>query len=396
MKILHINTFNTGGAANSCLRLHQALLLAGIESKVLLRNKTSEKIAEVYEIWDQFNYVRKGQQLLRQKKYDRKNAEVLSQFAPVDELFSFPESIWDLTRHPLFEWADIIHLHWVAGFLDYPSFFETCKKKIVWTLHDEEPFSGGFHYPPSVDASGFTGLIEKSLHIKEAALKGQTIQVVTPSEYLSEESKKSRLFARFDHQVIRYCLDDQVFHYRAKEAARKALDLSTDKQMILFVSDALDYPRKGFASLKKAMELLDNEEVVLCAIGQTDQRESRENVIYLGHVSSEETIAEVYAAADVLVVPSVIDNLPNTVLEAHCCGTPVIGFNSGGIPEMIQPTNGIVCEPNAQALAAAIKSGLETSWNREEISQLAHEAYAQERCASTYRNLYAKLLSEPV
>lgn len=388
MKVLHINTYSTGGAAKACLRLHEALLDAGVDSKVLVRNKTVDSTREVYEVWEELNYFEKGKKYLAQKQLEKKQQKIRNSLGPVDELFSFPESIWDLTQHPLFEWADVIHLHWVAGFVDYKTFFANSNKKIVWTIHDEEPFSGGFHYPPNLSASGYNDLIKEHVSLKENVFKNQVIMVVSPSQFLADKSKESALFSAFDHAVIKNCADTKNYVYQNKETSRKTLGLPLDKKIILFVSDSLGYPRKGYAQLVEATSSLLGETTILCTVGKQKGNENTEGIVHLGSFDSEEKMSLGYAAADLLVVPSLMDNLPNTISEALCCGAPVVAFNSGGIGEMISSENGVLCEPEPNKLKQEIERALNRNWKRQKISLANIEIYSKEQCASGYLNLY--------
>ncbi|MFT6981376.1 MAG: glycosyltransferase involved in cell wall biosynthesis [Crocinitomicaceae bacterium] len=391
MKILHVNTYNTGGAAKACLRLHEALLDNGVDSKVLVRNKTVHSTREVYEVWEELNYIEKGKKYLAQKQLDKKQQKIIKVLGPADELFSFPESIWDLTTHPLFEWADIIHLHWVAGFVDYKTFFTNSNKQIVWTIHDEEPFSGGFHYPPNLSISSYDDRIKEHLSIKENAFKNQAITVVSPSQFLADKSKGSALFSSFDHEVIKNCADTKNYFYQDKETSRKQLGLPLDNKMILFVSGTLDYTRKGYAQLLEATPSLLDETTILCTVGRQNGVVSMDTAVHLGSFDSEEKMSQAYAAADLLVVPSLMDNLPNTISEALCCGVPIVAFNTGGIPEMINNESGILCEADVNSLEDALNRGLKMEWNREGISKIGHRLFGQEECAVKYIEVYSKV-----
>lgn len=386
MKILHINTYDTGGAGKACLRLHGALIEQGVESKVLLRNKTQEA-EDVYEIWEEHNSIVKGKKYLEQKNKERKEASIIKKHGFTGELFSFPLSIWDITAHPLYEWADIIHLHWVAGFVDYPTFFSKNKKRIVWTLHDEEPFSGGVHYPPPKSDDEYKNLIAEHLKIKETAFLNQDITVVSPSRYLKEKSSKSALFSSYNHFNIKNCTDTKVFNYLEKSAARNQLGLPLDKQIILFVADTMKYPRKGFSLLEEALTDFPLENVLLCTAGK-GKINVESGTLHMGDVASEVQMHLLYAAADLFVIPSLMDNLPNTIAESLCSGTPVVGCNVGGIPEMIEPEFGLLCDLDARHLSESIKKAMGSAWNRERISELNGRRYSQKKCAEAYLEIY--------
>jgi hypothetical protein len=160
MKILLVNTYDNGGAANACIRLHQGLLNQGVASKLLLLHKTKDieksylfkKNPETnnrsrsyyfkriqHKIAKKWNFTFLKPRLSKEEVFFKKRAAGL-------ELFSSPYSKYDITNSPLYQEADIINLHWVAGFLDYESFFKKNKKPVIWTLHDMHPFTGGEHY----------------------------------------------------------------------------------------------------------------------------------------------------------------------------------------------------------------------------------------------------------
>jgi len=149
VNIVHISTSDDGGAGLCALRIHEALLKASMNSKMLCKYKTSGA-PEVYTCLP----IKKNtfQKILfkiglrsKREKIELRIKEIAKKIP--DVFYSSPFSKYDLAEHPLVKNADIIHLHWIAGFLDYPSFFSKCKdKKIIWTVHDENIFFGGFHY----------------------------------------------------------------------------------------------------------------------------------------------------------------------------------------------------------------------------------------------------------
>ena len=385
MKVLHINTYDTGGAAKACLRLHTALLNEDVESKVLVRNKSLDT-PKVYEIWEELNTIRKGKKFLEQKKWDRMQTKIIDELGHTGELFSFPESIWDITAHPLYDWADIIHLHWVAGFVDWSTFFPRNTKKIVWTLHDEEPFLGGFHYPPMESVSPYLNLIEEHLVIKKKALTNTEITVVSPSTFLSARSAESMLFSAYQHHVIKNCTNTKAFKFIDQKLARKELNLPLDKKIVLFVADDMNYPRKGLPILLNALRTEDD--LILSTVGKGSIGES-ENSIHYGRVESEERMNLIYASADLFVIPSLMDNLPNTIAESLCSGTPVVGFNVGGIPEMVDTECGIVCDKSSVNLKEEIRNALKKNWSNEVLAQQAVQTYSPVLCAQKYKAIYS-------
>jgi len=134
MKILIVNTYDSGGAANACLRLHEGLLQVGVDSKALIKRK-EKPLPQTFKFQKTYNRINKFQILkekvilffrvmgILNKPKASQNQLFLKQRQSGLELFSFPQSEFDITCSPLYQEADIINLHWVANFLDYESFF---------------------------------------------------------------------------------------------------------------------------------------------------------------------------------------------------------------------------------------------------------------------------------
>lgn len=296
------------------------------------------------------------------------------------EVYSFPTSDFDLSQHPLVKQADIIHLHWVNNFLDYPTFFEKVKKPIIWTLHDMNLFQGGFHYEDDQQRNAlvFEELDQKLKIIKEKALANvQSLQIVCPSKWLMTASKSSSIGSNFDHFHIFNGLDLDIFNPKDKLTVRAAYQLPPNQLLFLFVAEKLGNPRKGFDLLLQVIQSLEGrKDILFCAIGELDAKAKQENILELGYIREEAKLAELYAASDAVILPSREDNLPNVMLEAMACGTPVIGFPIGGVPEVvITGQTGILAqEVTVDALKAAI---LDFADRRIELDRNAIRAFAE-------------------
>jgi len=421
MKILHINTYDTGGAGKACVRLHQGLLEQGVDSKLLLLYQSDKELMHSYQyippLPGNFEKIKRKASFFFKElhlssgkdKYDKR--EVLQNRPEGFELFSFPDTPYNITQHPLYLEADIINLHWTAGFLDYRSFFKKTLKKIVWTLHDMNPFTGGCHY--SGDCIGFEGncflcpqllnsidsnYSHKILRTKIQAIKSKTHLTVVPiSKWLLNQSMKSILFSKFDHVQIPNGLDPDLFKPAVQKSSREELGLPVDKKIILFVADSLNNKRKGFALLLNAIEQLgERDDIALCVVGDSSAIQFKlKSLFELGRIVDEQLLCSVYSAADVFVIPSLEDNFPNTVLEALMCGTPVIGFPVGGIKEIIQDQhNGYLCDSaDIGSLLKALNMFLDnpSRFKGEEIRKAALQRYTQKIQAEKYVELYKSI-----
>jgi glycosyltransferase involved in cell wall biosynthesis len=422
LKILLVNTFDHGGAANSCFRLRRGLLNVGIDVKLLLQKKTKNfssvevaqpllpKISRTHKARKALRKVLKEFNLYKNKAPDQ--VPFLWKRASQLEMFSYPNSNFDLTASNFYDEAEIINLHWVANFLDFKSFFKKNQKPVVWTLHDMNPFTGGEHY-----AELFTGIDENGLPIKrvlsdfereefkkvierkkEAIIDFKNLTIVAPSQWLADKARKSEVFKGRPVYCIPNGLDHETFTPRDKAFCRELLNIPLDKKMILFVADSISIHRKGFLFLKRAIQQLKRKDVIFCAVGNNDLDFGKDkDIIQLGSINDERLMSVVYSAADVFVIPSLMDNLPNTVLESLMCGTPVIGFPTGGIPEMVEHQfNGLITnEISVPALAQTIDKFLEepNHFDREKIREDAIKKYDQKVQAQKYQALFEEILS---
>lgn len=425
MKVLLVNTSDSGGAANSCRRLHLGLLEEGVTSNVLLRFKKNNwpKSVSFTQSHKKLTFLdkveNKAKRILKELKLyshidvsKRKQQHFLSQRDRNLEMFSFPNSDCDITNSEFFKEADIINLHWVANFLDYRSFFEINKKPVVWTLHDMNPFTGGEHYVEEflgIDTAGYQikrNLSEEEIKIanenlelkKEIFSKVSNLTVVTPSEWMAEEARKSQIFKKVKVYCIPNGVDTSIYSSRDKKYSKELFGIPKNKRVVLFVADSISNNRKGFVFLKRAFEQLSDPNLVLCVIGDKNTDLSFvENIYELGPIFDERLMSIVYSAADVFVIPSLMDNLPNTVIESLVCGTPVIGFPVGGIPDMIQDgINGFITkEVSVDSLVETLKKFLSNPncFNGVEIRNNAVKKYDQSIQSQKYIDLFNNVIN---
>ncbi len=404
MNILHINTTDSGGAAKAMIRLHEGLLQRGVSSKVLtLYHQPSSYPKKVFPFHNgHHSLIDKARYSLLYRIDHYKKKQALKNKLTNYEMFSFPSSIYDLHKHPLVKEADLIHLHWVGGFLDYDTFFRQMDKPIVWTLHDLNPFSGGFHYANDSlnHQDEFAEIEREHLKIKKNALLScQNLNIICLSRWIKQVSEKTEIFKDFTHHLIANGLDVDVFHPRPKALLRKKLGLPPDKKILLFVADNIHNERKGFQYLQKALTQLHRNDFVCLLVGNDEQPLEEDYFLPLHFISEESELAEVYAAADVCIVPSLEDNLPNTVLEAMASALPVIGFEVGGIPDMVlHNQNGfLVPLRDSQMLAQRIEEMLCNDAMRERFGdkarKIAEEYYSIKRQSSQCLALYEDILN---
>ncbi|MGL4503764.1 MAG: glycosyltransferase family 4 protein, partial [Planktothrix sp.] len=314
---------------------------------------------------------------------------------------------------------DIINLHWVEwGFLQIET-LPKFGKPLVWTLHDMWAFTGGCHYSQECDRyQGFCGACPQ-LHSssnkdlsgwvwqrKAKAWKNLNLTIVTPSSWLADCARSSSLFQERRVEVIPNGLDTEKYKPIERRLARNLLKLPQEKHLLLFGAvSATSDPRKGFHLLQSALELLSQsgwqDQIELVVFGSSEPSNPPDlgfKIHYLGRFYDDISLALVYAAADVFIAPSIQDNLPNTIMEALACGTPCVGFNIGGIPEMIEhEQNGYLAQPyKIEDLARGIGWSIENQERHQKLSSRAREKaeqeFTQQIQASRYLSLFAEVL----
>ena len=361
MKITILSTFdNFGGAAIATSRLNKALNNNGLLSNMLVQNKKGnlpnvESIAQ--------NWFQKKLALLR-FALDRYQFAFYEKNKDVRFIFSQAKIGVDISNHSLIQQSDIIHLHWINfGFLSLNSFGKLfiTNKPIVWTLHDMWVFTGGCHY--SRECTNYerncgncvqflknpseNDLSNQVWQRKKEIFSRANLTIVTCSEWLAQKTRESSLLKDKTIISIPNPIDTDVFRPIEKSIARGNFKLSPDKKYILFGAVKISDVRKGFAYFAEAISIINEQLIInnidlvnieIIIFGQAEASDFEGlpfKVNILGKLSDLETIATAYSAASVFVSPSIEDNLPNTIMESMACGTPVVGFDVGGIPEMI-------------------------------------------------------------
>ena len=245
--------------------------------------------------------------------------------------------------------ADLVHLHLIAAGMLKIEDIAKIKKPLVWTFHDMSAMTGGWHYQgdPNLreQEQAFNKHNERGILRRLKAWKDLNLTLVCPSQWLAQEARDSRVFCGKEVSVIPYAIDEKSYQPHDRALAREMLGLPEQGRYIAFAAmSATSDQRKGFAHLKEVTELVrelpahEREDWRLLIVG-ADEPELPEDlglpVHYLGTLRDDVSLSLVYSAADVFLAPSRQDNLPNTVIESLSCGTPVVAFDIGGMPDMI-------------------------------------------------------------
>ncbi len=338
-------------------------------------------------------------------------------------LFSLANTGERLTRNRHVMEADVIHLHWInAGFLSLRSLRELLQmgKPVVWTFHDMWPFTGGCHYAldcreytrecgtcPYLKRPGKRDLSHRLWKKKEKLFRSSEVTVITPSSWLQECVKASSLLRHWEVTTIHNPVDPDLFKPRGREESCAKLGLDPSKKYILFGAATMKNVLKGFNYFLEAIRILAEDpeipgDVEILLFGKTRGDVSRafpmpaRNIAF---VQSVHSIVDLYGAAHLFVIPSLQDNLPNTIIESMLCGTPVVGFRTGGIPEMIEhKVNGYLAAGKSSADLASGMKWILTRDAYEDLSaetrRIALERFSREASVEKHLDLYSKLLNE--
>lgn len=412
MKVLIVNTSErTGGAAVAARRLMEALKNNGVKAKMLVRDKTTENINVVQQpnaFLRKWNFLRERLSIFLRNGFNR------------EHLFdvSIANTGQDITSLPEFDEAKVIHIHWTnQGMLSVKDIEKILKsgKRVVWTMHDMWAFTGICHYTGSCDkyktecgqcpqifSNRDKDLSTKIFRKKKKAYEYSRITFVGCSNWIADKAKQSQIV--YNHRVVHIpnAINVNTFCMKSKYDSRIKLGLPVDKKLILFASMKVTDKRKGANHIVEACEIIRRkysdkvEDIALVVFGkQSEELKAQIHlpVYSLPFISNEKEIADIYCSADVFVIPSLQENLPNMVMESMSCGTPCVGFNVGGIPEMIDHLrNGYVAEyMSSQDIAEGI---IWTMYNDdyEEISALARSkvlsTYSESIVARQYIDIY--------
>lgn len=408
MKVLHVNTSATsGGAAIAAQRIIHAEQQAGIEATLLTRHDASpvlglyHKAVERLSIWVQEGF----------RKKNLWSIDTATQGS-------------DITHQRDYREADIIHLHWVNQAmlsLDQLEQIFRSGKPVVWTLHDMWPFTGICHHADNCTAWADGSACHRDCplntrlahHTYERKLKAfahaTNLTLVGCSEWLAGLAAQSPLLRGHKITAIPNPIDTDFYapSQEPKLQLRQAIGLENDLPAVLFVAYKATDPQKGLSFLLEAMK---DEEVNIVVVGQHSESVSlptgsKAHIHPMGLVTDVQLMRSLYRGCDVLAMPTLRDNLPNTIVEAMSCALPCVGFEIGGLPEMIEHReNGYLAHyRDVASLREGILSVLQSragnphnfpSYSSLSLAcrQKAQNSYSEAAVATRYKALYAEAL----
>ena len=419
MRVLIVNTSERiGGAAIAAGRLVEALKNNGIKAKMLVREKQTDRLSVIglkKNGWRVWQFIWERVLIWKENRFKKHNL-----FA-VD----IANTGTDITAIPEFQAADIIHLHWInQGMLSLNDIRKILQsgKPVVWTMHDMWPCTGICHHARKCDkyhqechhcpyiykGGGKKDLSNQVFKKKKEIYQLAPVTFVTCSRWLKDRASQSALLNGHTIIDIPNPINTNLFKPQNALEARNRIGLPTDKKLILFGSVKVTDKRKGIDYFVESCKLLAEmhpelkEELGVVVYGKNSEQLKPLipfQVFPLDFISTEKDLVNIYNAVDLYVTPSLEENLPTTIMEAMACGVPCVGFNVGGIPEMIDHLhNGYVAEYKS---AKDLANGIIWTLNESEYQTLSEEAcrkavsnYSESTIAKKYIDIYNKITGD--
>lgn len=428
MIVDQINVDLTGGAGIAARRLHHALQQQGIDSRFWYLQ--SHSLKQLDPSYHSLNAVRPGDSItknfgIKLREWQQRLLHRVRRLYYLKgrrqrrDYFSSPEDHRRFAYQREHMQGNLLHLHWISRQVDWPTLLNSIPEElpVVWTFHDMNVLTGGCHHAddcerfrtvccecPILSRPGPTDLAHRNFILKRELLARLNLHVVLPSRWLENLARQSPIVANAKSiQTIFNGLDISVFRPQVKALARAALGIPTNSLLLAYGADSLKNRRKGIVEFMGAVERLPgNISARLLLFGKDFPPvvSSRFPTHHVGYVTDPSEQARIYSAADLFVMPSHAENMPQTVIESLACGTPVVAFDVGGIPEVVRPqeTGMLAKRFDVDELSARISWLADHPELRQRMGiagrRLVEREFDHLRQTNRYLSLYERLIAD--
>ncbi len=402
MKVLQINYSDYahgGGGAIAMHRLYQGLKNAGIDCKILCNTKTLD--------------ITDSQKIPYSPRLEHQLWRITSKFG-LNDIHCIRS--FNIRKHEFYLNADILNFHIIhSGYFSYLAIpFLTKNKPAVFTLHDMWSFTGHCSYSYDCDKwktgcgncpypNSYPAVRKDSTRLewklKYLVYQHSDLYIVTLSHWLTEQVKQSML-NRFPVYHIPNGIDTEAYQPLDSEKCKYLLGIPKGKKVLMFGAANLKQNRKGGDLLIKSLQNLPvslKSDIILLILGDGGESFSEMvgiSSLNLGYISNDRLKSIAYSASDLFIFPTRADNLPLVLQESMSCGTPMVSFNVGGVPDLVRHgITGYLAQPeNIKDFCNGIINLFEDNKLREQMSQKCREIilseYPLELQAQRYIELY--------
>ena len=405
MKVILLSYMDDSGAGKSAVRLRNALVKIGIDAELWVHKKRTKYSKIIFnsffqslivKVFSKLNYLLLKLQITKSKEFH--SIDIFS-LSPVDIINNSD--------------ADIIQINWVNNLLSVKD-ISNIKKPIAWRFSDMWPICGAEHYVQSDDKRWINGYFRGNSNVKGWDLNmkmwkkkflfwKKPINLILPSKWLNSCVNKSRITKNWPSVIIPTPIDISTFKIYDQNECRNYFDLKK-KKILLYGANLINEERKGYKIIESILQnyssFLSKYQIVIFGRANKNLLKEYKNIVILNYINNEKNLAKLYCAADIFLLPSLQDNLPQTGLEAQCCGLPVVTFNATGTSEIIiHKRTGYLAKPYYSESFIEGINWLSNALDNQKISKKfiekrAHVIYNPLKIAKKYKNLYNKILSK--
>lgn len=413
LKVLHLSTFDTGGAGRAAVRLHKALLENKINSQMIVQKKTTDLKSIQSLVQTKINKLllpfRTGIEQLPTMLYKNRIQDTFSStlFPSNGELLKKIKEI-----NP-----DVIHLHWIGcGFINIFD-LKKLNKPIIWSLHDANAYTGGCHVVenncqffktfchlcPFLGSNSKYDLSFLNFKRKQKAYKNLNLTINGLSQWIANEAKSSSLLGKKEIINLPNTIDTGSFYPIDKNIARRLIGINKQTKKIIGFGaiSATQVHRKGYLQLKEALEMLPNKEDYILVVFGSSQGENISGIEthFLGHIYDDLALKIVYSLFDITLVPSLSESFGQIALESLACGTPVVCFEATGLQDIVtHKKDGYLAQP---FLASKLTEGILwlSSLSKKEYENIQNNAIEKAKkfdysfISKKYIDQYKKMIS---